>query len=298
MAQSNAVQQSQTNPSVSANPQDIIRKQPNLTAEQIQEIERIGQISPYVCLARDATLFAGLNHWRDSRICGKIRTEDTLGLSTALTVYADTNTKRRGGLIQVPAVTVLITIEERFRLNDILLSILAFLSHPISCGTLRDLRKRVRGIIKDYQVKNIIVNDAHHLSYSGFNELMTLAKKMNLSVVLTGIPHLYTLLDNENGKFFSIKQTFRDRFDYDILSLADIQTVVTTWESQAIVGKKKLNLATNQDIIRELYNNSEGKLDLLYIGLRKVAKWRSRHPRAQVNHQNVAKALSLDFKVD
>lgn len=180
MAKSNAVQKSQANPSVSANPQDSIRKEPNFTIEQLQEIERIGQISPYVCLARDKTLFAGLNHWRDLRICGKIRTLDTLGLSKALDVYANVNTKRRGDLIQVPAVTVLITIEESFRVNDILLSILAFLSHPITFGPLRDLRKRVRGTIKDYQVKNIIVNNAHYLSYGGFNELMTLAKKMNI----------------------------------------------------------------------------------------------------------------------
>ncbi|GFE68755.1 AAA family ATPase [Chroococcus sp. FPU101] len=300
MAQTKVAKQKQVSESSVANSQDFIRKQQNFTLEQLQEIERIGQISPYVGLARDLELFDCLNHWRDLRICGKVRTLDTLGLSKALAVYSEANTRRKGGLIQVPASVVYLEAEEKFTEKDILLSILLFLSNPFLFGTLRDLRKRVRGTLKDYKVKNIIVNNAHYLSYAEFNELMTIFKHLDISVVLAGLPRLDSTLDpksvSQKEKFVCINDTFRQRCSYYTLSLADTITIVEKWESLALIGTKPMKLAENQEIVRKLHQASEGKLRLLYENLREVVTWYIKHPKAQINHFNVTKALSLDYE--
>ena len=71
--------------------------------EQQAEVERIGQIEPYVGLQRDENLFTALNHWRETGICGRIATMDRLGLAKSLMFYTQSQIKRRGGLLVTPA---------------------------------------------------------------------------------------------------------------------------------------------------------------------------------------------------
>lgn len=295
MAQPN-VQTTQNDQSTLINPLDAIRNQTKLDATQIREVERISRISPYLALPRDANLFNCLNKWRDSRICGRVITLDALGIVKALDVYLDANTRQRGGLIQVPATTVSITMEKNYREKDILLAILEFLSNPIICGSLRDLRKRAVATIKSYKVRNIIVVDSHYLSYGGFNELMSIARKLDISVVLVGMPYMDQLLLSDKPHFVNIKDTFENEFVYQTLSLQETGEVVKTWESQALGLIKPLNLFKNNEVIKELHNASGGKLSLLYISLRKVIAWHLEHPKAQLNHINIAQAVSITYK--
>ena len=71
--------------------------------EQQAEVERIGQIEPYVGLQRDENLFTALNHWRETGICGRIATMDRLGSAKSLMFYTQSQIKRRGGLLVTPA---------------------------------------------------------------------------------------------------------------------------------------------------------------------------------------------------
>ena len=297
MAQSKLATDNQTETKISVNSLDIIRHQPNYSPEQLEEIERIGKISPYVGLERDKALFARLNYWRDLKMCGKVRTLDRLGLAKALTVYAEANTKRRGKLVQVPASVVYIKAETTCGGKDLLLLILEFLSNPLSCGPLRDLRKRTLGTLKAYKVKNIVVNNADFLAYSAFNELMRIFEELQISVVLVGMPYLDEILMPTSGKkmkFFNIHQTFLRGFSYDTLSIGDTQAVIKTWEKAGLKWSKPINLAGNQEIVKTLHKASQGQLQLLYENLREVAVWCLNHPQGQINHQNVGKALSLD----
>jgi len=302
MVQHNAEEQPQVvQSSKAASPENLIINQPGLAPEQLNQIKQICRISPYIALERDKSMFACLNYWRDLKICGKIVTLDTLGLAKALEVYVNTNTKQKGGLIQIPASTVFITAENKDTEKDILLSILKFLLHPILCGKLRDLKNRVKGTLEAYKVKNIIVNNAHYLSYSSLNELMSISQKLQVPVVLTGLPYLDYLLDGPKSEnkniFINIKDKFRDRFTYESLSQQDIKSIVLIWEREALRGIRDLNLADDTEIIKRLYKDCDGKLELLYIGLRKVADWYIKNPKAQINHLNVNTALSPDFKL-
>lgn len=299
MAQSKLAKENEANQGIFVNPLELLRKQPNFTPEQLKEIERIGNISPYVGLERDKALFTCLNHWRDLKICGKVRTLDRLGLASALAVYSEANTRRRGGLVQIPASVVYTSAEAGCGAKDVLLLILEFLSNPLNCGPLRDLRKRTLGTLKAYKVKNLVVNNADFLSYSAFNELMRIFEKLQISVVLVGMPYLDEMLIPTSGnkmKFFHIHNTFLRGFSYDTLSVGDTQTVIKTWEESGLRWSKPMNLAENQEIVKTLYQASQGELRLLYESLREVAVWCLKHPQAQINRQNVAKALSLDYE--
>jgi hypothetical protein len=120
-------------------------------------------------------------------------------------------------------------------------------------------------------------------------------------VVLTGLPYLDYLLDGPKSEnkniFINIKDKFRDRFTYESLSQQDIKSIVLIWEREALRGIRDLNLADDTEIIKRLYKDCDGKLELLYIGLRKVADWYIKNPKAQINHLNVNTALSPDFKL-
>ncbi|MEM9767291.1 MAG: ATP-binding protein, partial [Cyanobacteria bacterium P01_D01_bin.71] len=66
-------------------------------------------------------------------------------MSKALQFYLRDQVKLRGGLLQIPAPVAYIEVEQNGSATDVLLLILDFLSNPLDCGTLRDLRSRVWG---------------------------------------------------------------------------------------------------------------------------------------------------------
>lgn len=272
---------------------------PGRSAENQAEVERIGKINTYASLLRDDVLFEQLNTWRDLKLCGRILTIDRLGIQRSLEYYMGTQVKRRGSILQIPASIVLLEIEQNGSSTDLMLLILEFLSNPLDCGTLRDLRARVWGTLKAYGVKLLIVNNADLLSFKAFTELMRIFEKLNIPVVLAGMPYLDDILDVQklrNKKFVNIHNTFLKRCSFDNLSVSDAQTVIDDWERSGLCWSSPMKLAEDTAIVEYLNERSQGQLRPLYENLREIAVWKLDNSKAEINLQNIAQALGVAYK--
>jgi hypothetical protein len=273
--------------------------QPSRSPEQQAEIERIGRIEPYAGVQRDADLFDRLDYWRDLKICARVTTFDRLGLSKALDYYTKQRVNRRGDFLQLPAPVAYIEMEQHGSPTDLFLLILEFLSNPFDCRPLRDLRVRTWGTLKGYGVKILIVNQADLLSFAAFNELVRIAEKLKISVILTGPPYLNDILDpnsNKKKRYINIHNTFLKYHQFNLLSRQDTATVIGEWEKSGLKWSKPLNLASNAQIVALLHEASQGQLRALYEHLREIAIWRLDHPKAQINAQNISQALGIQFQ--
>lgn len=274
-------------------------QQPSQSPEQQAEIERIGRLELYVGLQRDADLFSRLNYWRDLKLCARVTTVDRLGLSQALDYYTKLHVKRRGDLLQVPATTAYVEVEQHGSATDLFLLILEFLSHPLSCGPLRDLRSRTWGTLKAYGVKILIINNADLLSFPAFNELVRIFEKLRISIVLAGPSYLNDILNPNSQKkrrYVNIYNTFLKYHEFSLLSPADTATIIQEWEKSGLRWSQPLNLAKDTTIVKTIHEASQGQLRPLYENLREIAVWSLAHSNAQVNSQNISKALGSQYQ--
>lgn len=281
----------------SSTPVPKLGAQKTRSPEQQAEVERIGQIKPFVGLQRDEDLFTRLNHWRELGICACVITMDRLGLAKSLKFYAQSHTRRRSGLLVTPAPVVHVEIEQPGSPIDLFGSILEYLVNPLDCGHLRQLRSRTWGTLKACKVKVLIVSNADVLSFAAFIELMRIAEKLGISVVLAGSPYLNEMIDPKAAnkkKYIDIHNTFLKWHPYSILTKEDIPTVISEWERN-LGWSKPLNLCSNIDIVTSLESTSGGQLRALYDNLREIATWKIDHPQAQVNFRNIASALGLGY---
>lgn len=313
MSQSNlAVQQPEGEPTpLQAQPREVDKSSPasgvsvpklgrqkERSPEQQAEVERIGQIEPFVGLQRDEDLFTKLNHWYELGICARVTTMDRLGLAKSLIFYTQNHTRRRSGLLVMPAPVVYVEVEQHGSPIELLLLILEFLVNPLDCGHLRQLRSRTWGTLKAYKVKILIVNNADLLSFAAFNELMRISEKLRISVVLAGSPHLNEIIDPKavkKNKYINVHNTFLKWHSYSIISKEDLPTVVANWETK-LGWPNPLNLCLSKDIVTTLSDTSQGQLRPLYENLREIAAWKIDHPKAQVNFKNIGEALGTSYQ--
>lgn len=282
-----------------ATPKAGQQQKQNRSPEQQAEVERIGRIEPYAGVQRDVDLFDRLDYWRDLKICARVTTFDRLGLSKALDYYTKQRVNRRGDFLQLPAPVAYIEMEQHGSPTDLFLLILEFLSNPFDCKPLRDLRARTWGTLKGYGVKILIVNNADLLSFAAFNELVRIAEKLKISVILTGPPYLSDILDpnsNKKKRYINIHNTFLKYHQFNLLSRQDTATVIGEWENSGLKWSKPLNLASNTQIVALLHEASQGQLRPLYEHLREIAIWRLNHPKAQINPQNISQALGIQYQ--
>jgi|GEM_PF-5906222 len=274
------------------------RQSPQLWQQPIRspdiqaEVERIGAIDPYVAVGRDEALFTCLNNWRDRRTCGRIMTVDRLGLFKALDYYTSQQTRRRGDLIRMPAPVAYIEIDDPGHGKNVFLSILDFLANPVSCGNPRDLRLRAWATIKKCGVKILIVNYADLLLFSGLNELMRISEKCGISVILCGTSRLDEILDAKHRKrYLPIHNTFLNHHKLSVLSASEIATVIGSWEN-TLGWSKSMGLATDDAIIRNLNQSSDGQIHPLYDLLKRIAIWRLDNPTIEINPNNISIVLT------
>ena len=270
-------------------------KQKERSPQQQAEIEKIRQVDPYIGLARDEELFTQLNHWRDMGSCARVMTADRLGIMKSLMFYTGNNIRRKGGLLLTPALVAYVEIEQHGSPTDLFLLILAFLVNPLDCGSLRQLRSRTWGTLKDRKVKQLIINNADLLSFAALTELMRIHEKLKISVVLAGSPYLDSVLEpkaHKKQKYIPVHNTFLKYYPYSLLSKDDLKTAIEEWE-RSLGWDKLLNLHQDQEIVNVLYGACQGQLGPLHENLRDVATWRVDHPKAQINHLNVSNALGL-----
>jgi hypothetical protein len=267
-------------------------QQPIRSPENQAEVERIGALEPYVAVARDPALFTSLNNWRDRRTCGRIMTVDRLGLYKSLDHYTSQQTKRRGDLIRIPAPVAYIEIDDPGNGKSVFLSILSFLANPINCGGLHDLRVRTWETIKKCGVKILIVNYADLLLFSGLNELMRIAEKCQISVVLAGTGRLDDILDPKSRKrYLPIHNTFLNHHKFSVLSSSEKDTVIQAWENK-LGWSKPMNLALDKTIADTLHLSSEGQVRPLYDLLKQIAIWHLDNPQIEINPLNISKVLT------
>lgn len=195
--------------------------------QQQADVEKIRQVEPYAGLARDEELYTKLNDWRDLGTCTRITTTDRLGIMKSLLFYAGNNIRRKGGLLLTPAPVAYVEIEQHGSPTDLFLLTLAFLVNPLDYGSLRQLRSRTWGTLKDRKVKQLIVNNADFLSFAALTELMRIHEKLKISVILTGSPYLDSLLDpqaHKKQKYIPVHNTFLKYHPYSLMSKDDLKT--------------------------------------------------------------------------
>ena len=268
------------------------------SCEQQAEVERIGQIEPFVGLERDESLFTVLNQWRELGICARVITMDRLGLAKSLKFYTQNHTKRRSGLLVTPAPVIYVEIEQNGSPTDLFVSILEFLANPFYCGHLPQLRSRTLETLKSYKVKLLIINNADVLSFAAFNELMRIAEKLKISVVLAGSPYLNEILEPKalkKTKYINIYNTFLKLHHYNVFHKEDVPTIILEWEKK-VGWSKPLKLWADKDIVATLSDDSQGQLRALYDNLREIAAWKIDHPQAQSNSQNISTALGQSYR--
>ncbi|MEM6518604.1 MAG: ATP-binding protein [Cyanobacteria bacterium P01_C01_bin.70] len=268
-------------------------EQPGRSPEEQAKVDLIGKIDVYAGTDRDTALFQCLNNWRDLNICGRVLTNDRLGLSKALQFYLRDQVKLRGGLLQIPAPVAYIEVEQNGSATDVLLLILDFLSNPLDCGTLRDLRSRVWGTLKAYGVNILIVNNADLLSFNAFTELVRISEKLGIPIVIAGQPYLNDAINpssNAKKKYTNVYNTFLRSHTFSMMSPGDAQATIKMWEA-SLKWPKPMQLSEDAEIVTSLHENSRGQLRPLIEALREVALWKLDHPKAQVNYKNINNLL-------
>ncbi|WP_051035372.1 hypothetical protein [Crinalium epipsammum] len=128
---------------------------------------------------------------------------------------------------------------------------------------------------------------------------MRIFEKLKIAIVLVGMPYLDEMLTPTSGKkarFLNIHNTFLRGYTYDSLSLQDTKSVIEIWENIGLKWLQPLNLKANEEIVKIIYKNSNGQMRPLYENLRDIAVWRIKHPLAQINPQNIAKALGNQYE--
>lgn len=125
-----------------------------------------------------------------------------------------------------------------------------------------------------------------------------IAEKLRISVVLAGYPYLNEILDpkaTNKNKYINIHNTFLKWHPYSILKKEDLPTVITEWEKN-LGWSKPLNLYSDSATLALLEETSQGQLGALYRSLGEIAAWTIDRPKAQLNPQNISKALGLAYQ--
>lgn len=173
--------------------------------------------------------------------------------------------------MSVPLDNFYVRASQSGRATTLLIDILNAFCTPLNSGSLRELRKRVIGNLKVYQVKLLIVDDAHLLKREAMIELIRIYDDLRIPVVMTGVEDLQTKLDSSK-EYKHIYNAFLKTHYYRKLTKDEVASVVAAWEDEILeLWEEKLNLADNEVIINTLYDRSGGLVLPLYDCLRNIA---------------------------
>jgi hypothetical protein len=308
MVQSNAVPQPLNNDSQAAIP-----TQPNAAPQpapvrplaeperspEIQvEVDRIRTSDTYQPVSRDLALFSWLNSQRDARSNGYIVGANFADLGKACQFYRLQYVRRRGLLYTIPMPVAYAEAEQYGSPVDLFVAILEALGSPFAeIGPLKDLRSRTLGTLKSFGVKILIVGYGECLSYEAYNELIRLARKLKIPVILAGSLELSEIFSNflkRRGKRYrEIYNNFLDFHEYQAFEKSEIQKLIGSWENQVLNSwSQKLDLMNIPDVADFLYHRCEGQAEPLYETLRKIAIFKLDNPAAQINKSILEKMLS------
>lgn len=269
-------------------PAEIIRRSP----EQQAEFERLGKADTYLVLDSDEELFEWLDDQRDLGECGYVTAPEGAGLHKVCRYYQMERVKQRRGKFLLPVSVVYTEIEQYGGPTDLYGAVLAACNHPLAyVGPLKDRRNRTRNIFKDYSVKQLIVNNAEYLTLESFNELVDLAKKLNLSIVLLGTPYLTEILDRNSLPYLRVYNSFLESYEFPRLGREAVKAIVDDWEELFLPEGQRLNLTSIPEIPDFLLHKANGLREPLYDIVRQIATLRVDQPNFHLNKQNLVKCL-------
>ncbi len=253
--------------------QPIERKLPVENKQEIvrAEINHILGANPFIETERDEDLHRWLDKQRKLKLCGLVLEDKGSNLSQSCYDYFDSLVRQKDNLLSIPVKVLYVRTSQPGGANDIHIDILNALKRPLNAGQLRDLRRRVRGTLKSYQVQLLIVDDAHLLKRKAMIELVKIYEDLNISVVMAGAYDLNNRLSNSKG-YEHISNMFLAVHNYRTLTRDEVASVVAAWEEEVLeLWDEKPNLANNEEIIEYLYSCSRGLSKPLYKYLHQIA---------------------------
>lgn len=267
-----------------------VTERSQISAEIQAEIERIGNSNPYLETDREPEFYAWLDEQRTAKVCGLALEDKGSGLSKACQFYRLKSVRQRRGLIEIPLKVLYVKASQPGAARHLFIDILEALNRPLKSGHLRDLRSRVRGTLKSYQVQLLLVDDAHVLERQAMTELVKIFDDLRLPVVMAGIYDLDRVLDYKG--YEHIYNTFLEAYDFRALSKSEVEAVAYGWEEQILKDwSEKLNLTEDEDILDLLHDKSGGLVQPLYESLRKIAIARLTNSLTEISYQSVKSVL-------
>ena len=247
-------------------------QQSNQIADEIKaEIERIGNSNPYIETDRELEFYHWLDEQRRAKVCGLALEDKGSGLSQACQYYRFTSVSQKKQLFSIPLKVLYVKVSQPGAARHLFIDILNALQRPLNSGSLRDLRSRVKGTLKTYQVQLLLVDDAHVLKRQAMTELVKIFDDLRIPVVMAGVKELDQKLTQCQG-YGHINNSFLGGYNFRTLSEEEITSVTQSWEEQVLSNwDTKLNLVEDSEIIEKLYSATGGLVQPLYGCLRKIA---------------------------
>ncbi|MGL5941734.1 MAG: AAA family ATPase [Waterburya sp.] len=234
------------------------------------EINHILGANPFIETERDVDLHKWLDKQRKLKLCGLVLEDKGSNLSQSCYDYFDSLVRQKDNLLSIPTKVLYVRTSLPGGANDIHIDILNALKRPLNAGQLRDLRRRVRGTLKSYQVQLLIVDDAHLLKRKAMVELVKIYEDLKIPVVMSGAYDLEERLAQFRG-YEHISNMFLTVHNYRTLTLDEVTSVVAAWEEEVLgLWEEKPNLADNEEIVTHLHNRSSGLIQPLYKYLQQV----------------------------
>lgn len=233
----------------------------------------------YLELERDEKLFDWLDSQRLSRTCGYVTASHSSGLLKACELYCRKRTVRRGRLFETPVKAICSNIYQPGEPLDLYDSALKVFGHPMQGvkDSLRNVRKRVRRTFKDYRLETLIIGNADFLSPSSFNELDVIFNAWNINVILTGTVRVANHLSDgtSDNEEIGLKNCLMGSHQFSDLpspeDSSDFIDVIDNWEDKYLPGSYRLNLTSDESVVRYLYAKCDALLEVLYNLLRRIA---------------------------
>ncbi len=253
--------------------QPIERKLPVENKHEIvqAEIAHILSANPFIKTKRDEDLYKWLNQQRKLKLCGLVLEYKGSNLSQSCYEYFDSLVRQKDNLLSIPVNVLYVRTSLPGGANDIHIDILNALKRPLNAGQLRDLRRRVRGTLKSYQVQLLIVDDAHLLKRKAMVELVKIYEDLKIPVVMSGAKDLEDRLSTSKG-YEHISNMFLREHKYRKLTLDEVTSVIMTWQEKVLdLWDEKPNWENNEVIVLNLYNRSKGLIQPLYKFLQQIA---------------------------
>lgn len=256
--------------------QPIEQKLPVENQEEIiqAEIDHIANSNPYIEIdERDSALHKWFDKQKQSKVCGLVVEDRGSNLSRSCYDYFLNSSPQRENLISIPLKVLYVRTSQPGGDTHLFIDILNALKRPLNSGTLRDLRKRVRGTLKKYQVKLLIVDDAHILKRNAMVELIKIHDDLKIPVVMAGAYDLEERLSRSKN-YEHINNAFFSVHNYRTLTQDEVASFVMAWEEEVLMSwgdKDKPNLANDEEIVEFLYTRSSGLVQHLHGYLKKIA---------------------------